>query len=520
MLGADGYGSLAALLNLTVILFVPGAALQVAAAREGTLGHLGRGGELAGTLRRWTRHILILLAVVAVGAALVREPLAAVLNVEQEWAAAAVPVTGVMWLLAVPAARPPAGRPRLQGGRAERRARGAGPARCLGSPSSASAPASRAPTSARSPRSRSPPRCVGYVLSRRLGAPTPGARQHPLRAVARDAALPIAVLTIVAALQNVDVIMAKHVLSDSVAGVYAATTVAAKAVVWIAVGLGFWVLPEATAPSRRGRRPARRARPRAGRHRRHLRVRADRLRHRAGAAAADRVRRRVRDRRDRAAGARRRLRAARRRLHRRAVPARPAPPLVRRRARAGRAHRADPAGERRRPRELRLRGPARAGARRLRRARPRRPPPAPRWWRAPHDDRRPRPARRACGVARRVLAAVQSLGPVRDQKAGLAAVTAKDSRARRPRLPAARRRRRAHALDRAGAQPRPARRVHAKRPPARAPPPPLRRARASPRTTRRGCCSPRPRARSTPRTARAGRGAGAARSARRFRPTS
>ncbi len=93
------------------------------------------------------------------------------------------------------------------------------------------------------------------MLSRRLGAPTPGARQHPLRAVARDAALPIAVLTIVAALQNVDVIMAKHVLSDSVAGVYAATTVAAKAVVWIAVGLGFWVLPEATRRAAAGADP-------------------------------------------------------------------------------------------------------------------------------------------------------------------------------------------------------------------------------------------------------------------------
>ena len=51
-LGADDYGSLAALLNLTVILLVPGSALQVAAAREGTLGRLGRGGELAATLVR------------------------------------------------------------------------------------------------------------------------------------------------------------------------------------------------------------------------------------------------------------------------------------------------------------------------------------------------------------------------------------------------------------------------------------------------------------------------------------
>ena len=49
--------------------------------------------------------------------------------------------------------------------------------------------------------------------------------------------------------------MAKHVLSDSVAGVYAATTVAAKAVVWIAVGLGFWVLPEATRRAAAGADP-------------------------------------------------------------------------------------------------------------------------------------------------------------------------------------------------------------------------------------------------------------------------
>jgi O-antigen/teichoic acid export membrane protein len=254
LLGTDGYGSLAALLNLTIILFVPGSALQVAAAREGTLGRLGRGGELAGTLRRWTRHILVVLAVVAVGAALVREPLAAALNVEQEWAAAAVPVTGVMWLLLC------LQRGLLQSARAYKAVGlsvvlealgrlavslafvglGAGVTGAyLGTLASLAVAAT----------------VVGAVLRRRLGPPTPGARQHTLRAVARDAALPIAVLTIVAALQNVDVIMAKHALSDSVAGVYAATTVAAKAVVWIAVGLGFWVLPEATRRAAAGADP-------------------------------------------------------------------------------------------------------------------------------------------------------------------------------------------------------------------------------------------------------------------------
>src|SRR3954468_3153576 len=78
ILGTDGYGSLAALLNLSVILFVPGSALQVAAAREATLGRLGRGGELAATLRRWTRTLVSALVVVAVVSALLREPLAAV----------------------------------------------------------------------------------------------------------------------------------------------------------------------------------------------------------------------------------------------------------------------------------------------------------------------------------------------------------------------------------------------------------------------------------------------------------
>jgi len=93
------------------------------------------------------------------------------------------------------------------------------------------------------------------VLRRRLGPPEPGAREHPLRQLARDAALPIAALTVVASLQNVDVIMAKHALSENSAGIYAATVVAAKAVVWIAVGLGFWVVPEATRRAASGADP-------------------------------------------------------------------------------------------------------------------------------------------------------------------------------------------------------------------------------------------------------------------------
>src|SRR3954469_20707468 len=91
LLGTADYGSLAALLNLTVILLVPGSALQVAAAREGTLGRLGAPGELAAPPRGWTRQLILPLAVVAGVSVLLREPLAALLDVDQSWAAAAVP---------------------------------------------------------------------------------------------------------------------------------------------------------------------------------------------------------------------------------------------------------------------------------------------------------------------------------------------------------------------------------------------------------------------------------------------
>ena len=253
-LGADGYGSLAALINLSVILFVPGAALQVAAAREATLGRLGRGGELAGTLDRWTRHIVIALAVIAALSVLAREPLAELINVEQEWGAAAVPVTAVLWLLLC------LQRGLLQSARAYREVGlsilleafgrlavgiafvGLG----LGVTGAYLGTFAAIALTAL---------VLGWLLRRRLGAPARDTRPHPLLVLARGAALPIAALTLVAALQNVDVIMAKHVLSDAAAGVYAASTVAAKAVVWIAVGLGFWVLPEATRRAAAGSDP-------------------------------------------------------------------------------------------------------------------------------------------------------------------------------------------------------------------------------------------------------------------------
>jgi O-antigen/teichoic acid export membrane protein len=244
LLGASDYGSLAALLNLSVILFVPGSALQVAVARAGTLGRLGTAGDLSATLARWSRQLLAALAMVAAASALARAPLAAALDIEQAWAAAAVPPTAMLWLLLS-----------LQRGllQAAREYRAVGVSIVLEALGRLAAGlvlvgaglgvagayvgtlASFVVVAV----------ALGVLLRRRLGPPMSGAHTHPLRLLARDAALPIAALAVVAALQNVDVILARHVLPDDPAGIYAASTVAAKALVWIAVGIGMWLLPEA-----------------------------------------------------------------------------------------------------------------------------------------------------------------------------------------------------------------------------------------------------------------------------------
>jgi O-antigen/teichoic acid export membrane protein len=253
ILGTDGYGSLAALINFLVILVVPGAALQVAVARQGTLGRFGRGPEMAATLDRWTRHILIVLAGVVVISVLAREPLAEMVRVDEEWAAAAVPVSAAVWLVVC------VQRGLLQAERAYRPVAlsivGEGVGRLLGSlvlvglaldVTGAFLGLLVAWT------------VIAVVLHRllrqRLGVAV-GRSPHSLANLARNAAIPIAGLVFVAGLQNVDVIMARQTLSEHAAGVYAATTVAAKLVVWVSVGIGLWVVPEATRRAAQGHDP-------------------------------------------------------------------------------------------------------------------------------------------------------------------------------------------------------------------------------------------------------------------------
>ena len=63
-------------------------------------------------------------------------------------------------------------------------------------------------------------------------------------------------LTLLLALQELHVIIVKHEASGDAAGSYAVAAVAAKAIVWIAVGLGMYLVPEA---ARRAQGPGRAA---------------------------------------------------------------------------------------------------------------------------------------------------------------------------------------------------------------------------------------------------------------------
>ena len=249
LLGADGYGALAAIISGFLILMVGGQSIQVAAAREATLGHLGVDGQLRATLRTWTRQLVGATVVLGVIGVLIRQPLADVLGVsEHPWAVAGLPATGSLWLL-LSLQRGVMQGMRLFGpvgvsivGEALGRivcalvlwGVGAGVTGAyLGNPLAFVLMAL----------------WLGRVLSKRLGPPAePDAAtpSRPLLGLVGDNWIPIVGLLLLAALQNVDVIVGRHQFSGDSSGSYAAAAVAAKSVVWVAIGVGLQLLPEAT----------------------------------------------------------------------------------------------------------------------------------------------------------------------------------------------------------------------------------------------------------------------------------
>jgi O-antigen/teichoic acid export membrane protein len=245
LLGDEDYGSLAALLSTFTILAVAGSSLQVAVARDTALGKLGGPTGAAGALRGWTQTLLVALVAITAASVLLRGPAAALVGVRDEpWAVAAVAPTGVLWLLlslqrgvlqGLGAYTPVGASVVLEAvGRLV-----AGCALVLLGAGVAGAylgtPLAMAATSV----------ALAVVLRRRAEGTVVESRVE-LRTLVAGGWAPIVGLLLLAALQNVDVIMAKREMSADAAGAYAAAVVAAKIVVWTAIGIGLHLLPEAT----------------------------------------------------------------------------------------------------------------------------------------------------------------------------------------------------------------------------------------------------------------------------------
>jgi O-antigen/teichoic acid export membrane protein len=217
----------------------------VAAARETALGALGDGARLSGTLSDWTRRVALAFVAVTAVSMLLRVPIAHAIGVpEHPWAAAGILPTGVIWLglclergvLQGLHAYAPVARSLL----AESVGR---LVFCLGLVAAGAGVTGAYYGTVLALGATAA--WLWLVLRRRLGPPAEHA-PHPLRALFADNWRPMAGLGLLGALQNIDVIIVKHQLGSPRAGSYAAAAIAAKTCVWVAIGIGLHLLPEAT----------------------------------------------------------------------------------------------------------------------------------------------------------------------------------------------------------------------------------------------------------------------------------
>ena len=245
------YASLAALVSYFLILSVVGYAIQIATAREGVLGHLGVGAGLTATLKRWTWSLLLFTVAATVVSILLRDPIAQAVGVQKDqWGAAIGIPAGCLWveLSFLRGALQGIGDYRsvgisLVGEQSVRLITGAALAAAglgvtgayLGTPISFIVMGLY----------------CAFQLHRyveRTGGARPVAPQAAvgLWSHVRGAWAPIAGLIVIAVLQNIDIIAAKHrfVSTHDLASSYAATAVAAKVLIWVAIGAGFYLVPE------------------------------------------------------------------------------------------------------------------------------------------------------------------------------------------------------------------------------------------------------------------------------------
>jgi O-antigen/teichoic acid export membrane protein len=253
ILGAASYGSLARLVTAMVILNVPGIALQAAAAREVALGRLGHGHQLAAALASWGRHLAVAFVALTVVSVLARHQLAAIMSVDQEWAAASTLPVATLWLflslergvLSGLHAYKPVGLSII--GEAVVRLGSALVLIALGAGVTGAflgLPIGWLVMSA----------ALAVNLRRRIGV-ADGQPRRTLTGLIRSAWAPLLALTMVFLLQNLDVFMIPLYASKKAAGAYAGAATAAKVAIWVAVGIAVYLLPEAARRAAEGRDP-------------------------------------------------------------------------------------------------------------------------------------------------------------------------------------------------------------------------------------------------------------------------
>ena len=248
LLGIGDYGALGALLSTFTILAVAGSALQVAVAREIALGEVGSPAAVGAATRRWLSRLIVAGVALTAGSVILREEIATLIAVpDHAWAAATIVPTGIMWMvlgvlrgaLQGLHSYAPVGHSlvleafgRLVLGLILVLAGAGVTGAFLGTPLSMLVAA-----------------LVLVAILRRRTAGAAAATDRPprsLRSLVSGGWAPILGLVFLAALQNVDVVVAKREMSDEAAGAYAAAVVAAKLVIWVAIGIGLYLLPEAT----------------------------------------------------------------------------------------------------------------------------------------------------------------------------------------------------------------------------------------------------------------------------------
>jgi O-antigen/teichoic acid export membrane protein len=259
VLTQSGYGSLGALLSTFLILTVAGYALQTTVARE-VSGALAAGDADAGRgVRRWLRRLALLVVAAAAVGALAREPLAAVIGVPGEpWGAAATLPAGALWLVVSVERGALLGfqRYRLVGVSIV----GEQLARLAFGVALAVAGLDVVGAFVGTPLALVVVAVVLWLLLRDqvAGASTEVLPGHRLRDLVARAWAPICALGLISWLQDGNVIVVKHLASDHDAGAWVAAAVAAKAIIWIAIGLGSYLVPEAARRAGKGEdaRPA------------------------------------------------------------------------------------------------------------------------------------------------------------------------------------------------------------------------------------------------------------------------